>query len=131
MRFMSAARVLQVLRHSAQIEEISSMASNEATLEKMLGKVIELWQNTDLRLVSHVTGSAGQSVASASQAGSSAGTPNVSVSILTGADDILSQLEESNITIATIRGSRFITPIKVTLACASQRDDLYGCRTMT
>ena len=35
------------------------------------------------------------------------------VSILAGADDILAQLEESQVTIGTIRGSRYVNPIRV------------------
>ena len=68
------------------------MASNEATLERMLQKVIDLWMATDFRLVPHASGA---------------------VSIIAGADDILAQLEESQVTIGTIRGSRYVTPIKV------------------
>ena len=68
------------------------MASNEATLERMLQKVIDVWQNTDFRLVPHSSGN---------------------VQIIAGADDILTQLEESQVTIGTIRGSRYVTPIKV------------------
>ena len=37
------------------------------------------------------------------------------VNILAGADDILTQLEESQVTIGTIRGSRYVNPIKVSL----------------
>ena len=58
----------------------------------MLQKVIDLWMATDFRLVPHVSGV---------------------VSIIAGADDILAQLEESQVTIGTIRGSRYVTPIKV------------------
>ena len=68
------------------------MASNEATLERMLQKVIDVWKNTDFRLVAHIGGN---------------------VHIIAGADDILTQLEESQVTIGTIRGSRYVTPIKV------------------
>ena len=68
------------------------MASNEATLERMLQKVIDLWMASDFRLVPHASGT---------------------VSIIAGADDILAQLEESQVTIGTIRGSRYVTPIKV------------------
>lgn len=33
--------------------------------------------------------------------------------IISGADDVMALLEESQITIGTIRGSRYVTPIKV------------------
>ena len=58
----------------------------------MLQKVIDLWKATDFRLVPH-TGS--------------------NMVIVAAADDILAQLEESQVTIGTIRGSRYVTPIKV------------------
>jgi dynein heavy chain len=70
---------------------VSTTASNEATLEFMLQKVIDLWMSTDFRLVTHSSGS----------------------SIITGADDIIAMLEESLVTISTLRGSRYIAPIKV------------------
>ena len=79
-------------KHKDKIQDISTMASNEATLERMLQKVIDVWQNTDFRLVAHSSGN---------------------VQIIAGADDILTQLEESQVTIGTIRGSRYVTPIKV------------------
>ena len=60
----------------------------------MLQKVVELWRVTDFRLVGHSSGT---------------------VVVLAGADDILAQLEESQVTIGTIRGSRYVTPIKVIL----------------
>ena len=56
----------------------------------MLQKVIDLWQATDFRLVHHPSG----------------------IQIIAGADDILALLEESQVTIGTIRGSRYVTPIK-------------------
>lgn len=67
-------------------------ASNEATLERMLQKIVDVWGSTDLRLVAHV----------------SAG-----VSIIAGAEDIVAQLEESQVTINTIKGSKYVAPIKV------------------
>ena len=33
--------------------------------------------------------------------------------IIAGADDLLAQLEESQVTMGTIRGSRYVNPIKV------------------
>ncbi|XP_071963333.1 dynein axonemal heavy chain 6-like [Antedon mediterranea] len=82
---------LQVFEHKDRINDISTQASNEATLEVMLNKVIDLWQGTDFRLVPH---------------------GSRDVVIISGADDITIQLEESQVTVATIRGSRYVTPIK-------------------
>ncbi|XP_033124826.1 dynein heavy chain 6, axonemal-like [Anneissia japonica] len=82
---------LQVFEHKDRINDISTQASNEATLEVMLTKVIDFWQGTDFRLVPH----GGRDIV-----------------IISGADDITIQLEESQVTVATIRGSRYVTPIK-------------------
>ena len=83
---------MQISRYKDKIQDISTTASNEATLERMLQKVVDLWQATSFRLVPHSSGS---------------------VMIIAGADDILALLEESQVTIGTIRGSRYVTPIKV------------------
>lgn len=83
---------IQIIKHKEKIQDISTTASNEATLERMLQKVIDLWKITDFRLVAH-TGS--------------------NVHIISGADDILALLEESQVTVGTIRGSRYVTPIRV------------------
>ena len=47
---------LQITRHKERIQDISTTASNEATLERMLQKVMELWNITDFRLVPHNCG---------------------------------------------------------------------------
>ncbi|XP_070577565.1 LOW QUALITY PROTEIN: dynein axonemal heavy chain 6-like [Ptychodera flava] len=83
---------LEIFHHKEKINDISTQASNEATLEIMLNKVIDLWQKTDFRLVQH--------------------SGRNDVLIIAGADDIMAQLEESQVTISTIRGSRYVTPIK-------------------
>lgn len=87
---LSAA--FQIIKYRDRIQEISTTATNEATLERMLQKVIDLWQHTDYRLVPH---------------------PSGTCSILAGADDIVAMLEESQVTVGTIRGSRYVAPIKV------------------
>jgi dynein heavy chain len=43
------------MKHKELIQDISTTASNEATLERMLQKVVDLWQATDFRLVQHST----------------------------------------------------------------------------
>jgi hypothetical protein len=40
-----------VLQYKDRILEISALATNEATLEGMLGRIIEIWKKTDFRLV--------------------------------------------------------------------------------
>ncbi|KAL8598272.1 hypothetical protein ACOMHN_035222 [Nucella lapillus] len=82
---------MNIFKHKEKIQDISTTASNEATLELMLQKIVDLWQTTDFRLVSH------------------AGRDTL---IIYGADDIMAQLEESQVTVGTIRGSRYVGPIK-------------------
>ncbi|XP_035825271.1 dynein heavy chain 6, axonemal [Aplysia californica] len=82
---------MNIFKHKEKIQEIATTASNEATLEQMLQKVIDLWLSTDFRLVPHV------------------GRDTL---VIYGADDIMAQLEESQVTVGTIRGSRYVTPIK-------------------
>ncbi|XP_059157269.1 dynein axonemal heavy chain 6-like [Physella acuta] len=82
---------MNIFKYKEKIQEIATTASNEATLELMLQKVIDLWMSTDFRLVPHV------------------GRDTL---VIYGADDIMAQLEESQVTVGTIRGSRYIGPIK-------------------
>lgn len=82
---------MNIFKHKEKIQDISTTASNEATLELMLQKIVVLWQSTDFRLVPH------------------AGRDTL---IIYGADDIMAQVEESQVTIGTIRGSRYVGPIK-------------------
>ena len=63
---------------------------------RMLHQVMDLWQGTDFRLLPHASGA---------------------VAIIAGADDIVAMLEESQVTVGTIRGSRYVTPIKVSGTC--------------
>ncbi|XP_064622088.1 dynein axonemal heavy chain 6-like isoform X2 [Lineus longissimus] len=96
---------MNILKHKDRIQDISTTASNEATLEIMLQKVIDLWQSTDFRLLPH------------------AGRDTF---IIAGADDIVAQLEESQVTVGTIRGSRYVTPIKNTVEEWERRLTLFA-----
>ena len=40
-----------MLKHRDKISDISALATNEATLESMLNKIIDMWKKTDFRLV--------------------------------------------------------------------------------
>jgi hypothetical protein len=40
-----------VLHKREKISDISALATNEATLESMLNRIIEIWKKTDFRLV--------------------------------------------------------------------------------
>ena len=55
-------------------------------------QVMDYWNHTDFQLTAHT---------------------NRDVAVITSADDIISALEESQVTLSNIRGSRFVTPIKV------------------
>lgn len=87
----------QILQYSRLIGDISTTATHEASLEVMLVKVIELWKNTDFRLINHNSDSS-------------------VVKIIASADDIMAQLEESQITINSMKSSRYVEPIKVSLS---------------
>jgi hypothetical protein len=66
----------QMLKHREKISDISALATNEATLESMLNKIVDLWKKTDFRLV----------------------TDNVKDTlIITGTDELQVQLEESQV----------------------------------
>ncbi|KAG8519328.1 Dynein heavy chain 2, axonemal, partial [Galemys pyrenaicus] len=84
---------LKMFQHEKEINKISTAASNEAALEKMLNKVIELWNTTPLHLVLHQT-------------------ETYSSLIISSIDAVLAQLEESQIILATIKGSSHLGPIK-------------------
>ncbi|MEE6473765.1 hypothetical protein FKM82_010165 [Ascaphus truei] len=84
---------LKILQHKDKIIDISTTATNEATLEGMLKKVINLWNKTDFKLIVH------QSELS-------------EMRIIACAEDIMAQLEESQVIISTIKCSRYAEPIK-------------------
>ncbi|XP_069340704.1 dynein axonemal heavy chain 14 isoform X1 [Eulemur rufifrons] len=84
---------LKMFLYENEIRDISTSASNEAALEKMLSKMIDFWNTTPLHLVLHHTES-------------------YSILIISSIDDILAQLEESQVILATIKGSSYIGPIK-------------------
>ncbi|XP_037661714.1 dynein heavy chain 14, axonemal [Choloepus didactylus] len=83
----------KMFRYEHEITEISTSATNETALEKMLFKIIDLWNTTPLRLVLHHT-------------------ETCSILIISSVDDILAQLEESQIILATFKGSPYLGPIK-------------------
>nr|KAF6399683.1 dynein axonemal heavy chain 14 [Molossus molossus] len=85
--------MFKMYQYESEINEISISATHETALEKMLFKIIDLWNTTPLHLVLHHT-------------------ENGSVLIISSLDDLLSQLEESQVILATVKGSSFIKPIK-------------------
>ncbi|XP_078503488.1 dynein axonemal heavy chain 14 [Lissotriton helveticus] len=87
---------LKIFQHKDKISDISTTATNEATLEGMLNKVIGLWSKTDFQLAVHHS-------------------DNSPMMIIASAEDIMVQLEESQVIISTIKGSRYAGPIKNTV----------------
>ncbi|XP_037593658.1 dynein heavy chain 14, axonemal isoform X1 [Cebus imitator] len=84
---------LKMLQYENEIKDISTSATNEAALEKILFKIIDFWSTTPLHLVLHHT-------------------EVYSIFIIPSIDDISAQLEESQVILATIKGSPHIGPIK-------------------
>ncbi|XP_038822889.1 dynein heavy chain 6, axonemal-like [Salvelinus namaycush] len=84
---------IKILQQSGSIGDISTTATNEATLESILYKMIDLWRNTDFRLITHQSDTS-------------------TVKIIASADDVMAQLEESQTTIMSIKSSRYAEPIK-------------------
>ena len=88
---LNANFALKVLQYREKISDISALATNEATLETMLNKIIDTWKKTDLRLVKD---------------------HSRDTFIITGIEEIQILLEESQVTMATIKSSRYVAPIK-------------------
>lgn len=84
----------QLLPYGKKISEISIAAINEAALEKMMFKIIELWNTSPLHLVLHHT-------------------EGYSILIISSIDDTIAQLEDSQAILATIKASSYMTPIEV------------------
>ncbi|XP_078399007.1 dynein axonemal heavy chain 6-like, partial [Cetorhinus maximus] len=85
---------LRVFQHKEAIINISALATSEATLKNMLGKVTSLWNQTSFKLVAHQV-------------------DTYTVLIIGSTEEIIAQLEDSLTTISTIKGSRYVEPIKV------------------
>jgi dynein heavy chain, axonemal len=75
-----------------EIANISSQAGSEASLDEMLTKVIKLWNDAEFIVTTY--------------------RDSKDVFILGTVEDIQTLLEDSQVTIATIKSSRFIGPIK-------------------
>ncbi|XP_032694671.1 dynein heavy chain 14, axonemal [Lontra canadensis] len=84
---------LKMFQYENEINEISASATNEAALEKMLFKIIDQWNTTPLHLAVHQS-------------------ETMSILIISSIDDILTQLEESQIILATVKGSSSVGPIR-------------------
>ncbi|EDV29505.1 uncharacterized protein TRIADDRAFT_51924 [Trichoplax adhaerens] len=94
---------LQIMDHRDEIIDVSTQAVNESILESMLHKMIDSWLSTDFTLVPHTNGTF----------------------IIGAADDIFTLLDESQVTLATIKGSRYVEPIKNTMEEWDKKLDIF------
>jgi dynein heavy chain len=89
---LSKLMEIRVFDFKDEIATISGQAGSESSLEEMLSKVIKNWNEAEFIVTSY--------------------RDNKDVFILGSVEDIQSLLEDSQVAIATIRGSRFLGPIK-------------------
>ena len=83
---------LDVWRFKDQLQEVSGCASSESSLETMLKKVEDAWRETEFPVLPY--------------------RDSKDVFILGGIDEIQVLLDDSQVNISTIAGSRFVGPIK-------------------
>ncbi|KAJ3415371.1 Dynein heavy chain 6, axonemal, partial [Chytridiales sp. JEL 0842] len=83
---------LRVFDFREEIGNVASQASSEAALEEMLTKVVKIWNEVEFVVITYRDAK--------------------DVFILGSVEDVQTLLEDSQVTIATIKGSRFIGPIK-------------------
>ncbi|PRP88057.1 dynein heavy chain 6, axonemal-like [Planoprotostelium fungivorum] len=87
---------LKVVEYKEEINIISSSATNEALLEEMLRKIEHTWDHTEFTVVQPRESKDFQEA----------------LYIISGVDEIIIMLEDSQVTITTIRGSRHAGPFK-------------------
>ncbi|KAI8818687.1 dynein heavy chain and region D6 of dynein motor-domain-containing protein [Fimicolochytrium jonesii] len=83
---------LRVFDFKDEISNVSSQAGSEAALEEMLGKVVKTWNEVEFVVAAYRDAK--------------------DVFILGSVEDVQTLLEDSQVTIATIKSSRFIGPIR-------------------
>ncbi|XP_042301519.1 LOW QUALITY PROTEIN: dynein axonemal heavy chain 14 [Sceloporus undulatus] len=99
---------LNMFRCKKEITEVSITATNETTLEVMMKKIIGLWYKTDFHLSQYHTEAS-------------------AISIISSAEDIIALLEDSQVTISTIKGSCFVGPIKTLVDTWGRKLNLFSC----
>ncbi|KAM8945402.1 dynein axonemal heavy chain 14 [Pelodytes ibericus] len=97
---------LKMAQHKDKIIDTSTTATNEATLEGMLNKIISLWNKTDFKLSVHHSELS-------------------EVGIIACVEDIMTQLEECQVIISTLKGSRYAGPIKNTVTEWDRKLNLF------
>lgn len=83
---------IRVFDFKEEISAISAQASSEASLEEMLSKVVKCWSEAEFIVTPY--------------------RDSKDVFIIGSVEDIQTLLEDSQVTVATIRSSRFLGPIK-------------------
>eukprot|EP00741_Cyanophora_paradoxa_P000409 tig00000404_g400.t1 len=83
---------LKVMDFKEAIEQVSTEATNEAVLEEMLAKVKNAWNSQEFVPMPY--------------------KDFKEVYILGGVDEVIAALEESQVTIQTILGSRYVAPLR-------------------
>ncbi|KNE58518.1 hypothetical protein AMAG_04085 [Allomyces macrogynus ATCC 38327] len=89
---LAVLREANVFKFKEEISGISGQASSEAALEEMLQKIVRTWSDTEFIVLPY--------------------RDNKDVYILGGVEDIQTLLEDSQVTLATIKASRHLGPIK-------------------
>ncbi|KAI9190457.1 hypothetical protein H9P43_001891 [Blastocladiella emersonii ATCC 22665] len=88
---LAVLREANVFKFREEISGISAQAASEAALEEMLQKIVRTWADTEFIVLPY--------------------RDNKDVFILGGVEDIQTLLEDSQVTLATIKASRYIGPI--------------------
>jgi dynein heavy chain len=83
---------LEVWKHKEALQEVSTAASSESALETMLKKVDDAWKKMEFPVLSY--------------------RDSKDVFILGGLDEVQALLDDSQVNVATIAGSRHVGPIK-------------------
>ncbi|XP_053239011.1 dynein axonemal heavy chain 14 isoform X1 [Podarcis raffonei] len=97
-----------MFQYRKEINEVSVTASNEATLEAMLKRIIDIWFKTEFHLSQYHTETS-------------------TTLIISSAEDIIALLEDSQVTLSTIKGSCFIGPIKSLVDAWDRKLNLFSC----
>ncbi|KAM8878755.1 dynein axonemal heavy chain 6 isoform 3-T3 [Spinachia spinachia] len=89
---MVALEELNIFSYGTKIQEVSEQASGEASVERIITKVEEVWRNTEFTVLSHGESKDGF--------------------ILGGTEDIQVLLDDSIINVGTLSSSRYVAPVK-------------------
>ena len=97
---------MRVFDFKEEINSISGQAGSDAAVEEMLARIVKLWSEAELVIAPY--------------------RDYKDVFILGSVEDIQTILEDSLVTIATIKGSRFIGPIKTEVERWDKQINLFS-----